>query len=66
MKIKDLLFICSAFLFGVLISGCSTMEGLGKDMQNIGQGIGSSTSGNKTSKSDSSPPESGAVVTPIK
>ncbi len=66
MNIKNQLFIRVVFILCMLVSGCSTMEGLGKDMQNIGQGISSSTSGNKSSKTDTSPPESGAVVTPIK
>ena len=48
-----------------LISGCSTLEGVGKDMQNLGQGIGNSNSGNKQAPVEQ-PNSNGAVVTPIK
>ena len=50
----------------VTISGCSTLEGFGRDMQNLGQGVNNSTSATKQSQPDQAPNSSGAVVTPIK
>lgn len=52
-------------VFGSL-SACSTMEGLGKDIQSLGssiQGSAKKTDGNADAQKA---PPSGAVVTPIK
>lgn len=58
--------IYGSILALALMSGCSTLEGVGKDMQSLGQGIGNSNSGNKQAPSSEQPNANGAVVTPIK
>lgn len=66
MKNKFSKYIILGSIFAIaLISGCSTLEGVGKDMQNLGQGIGNSNSGNKQTPVEQ-PNSNGAVVTPIK
>lgn len=50
-------------------AGCSTMEGFGQDLQGLGNKIENNSTSNANSsqiKSDSVPPQSGVVVTPIK
>lgn len=59
-------YILLGAIFAIaLISGCSTLEGVGKDMQSLGQGIGNSNSGSKQAPIEQ-PNSNGAVVTPIK
>ena len=50
-------------------SGCSTMEGLGQDLQGLGNKIENKASSNvkkDEAKTESVPTPSGVVVTPIK
>ena len=56
-------------LVGMLISACSsTMEGLGKDLQNMGTSIGGSSNTTQTTQQNNQSQTKGkdVVVTPVK
>ena len=54
-------------LAGIFISACSsTMEGVGKDLQNMGNSMGGSGSTNPQSNNQSQTKGKDVVVTPVK
>jgi predicted small secreted protein len=60
VKVVGSLFVLAS------LSACSTMEGLGKDIQSLGSSIqGSAKKPDANAEAQKAPP-SGAVVTPIK
>jgi predicted small secreted protein len=64
MKIMTIIF---AGLLVMSVSACSTMEGMGKDLQSLGKSIESSaTPSTKVETLKPIEQPSGAVVTPIK
>jgi predicted small secreted protein len=48
------------------LNACSTIEGMGKDLQSLGTSIQSSSKKTDTATEGQKAPPSGAVVTPIK
>jgi predicted small secreted protein len=48
------------------ISACSTMEGMGKDIQKLGKSIETNAAPSKTDEAKPIEQPSGAVVTPVK
>jgi predicted small secreted protein len=47
-------------------AGCSTIEGMGKDLQNLGKAMEKKDGSNESSNSSNVPPVESAVTTPIK
>ena len=51
---------------GLVSTGCSTIEGMGKDLQNLGKSMEKKDGSNESSNSSNVPPVESAVTTPIK
>lgn len=68
-QLVKIIFLSTSILMALSFSACSTVEGMGKDMQQLGKSIESAAkkndSGSQAPTQAPATPKSDAVVTPI-